>query len=182
MICTFRIWAGVALALLLLARPASAEEPKKEPEKKPAAPSNGPRGFEWRHLHGLAGAAPELPKGYEVLSREPLLTTVFRAEDRFIVRLQEGTLAITVVGKKGELEVIKVLEGGSVERFGSLEKVPVEYRDKAARLFKIGEDRASAPAPRSSKEGLVPPEYREAYEEFTKRLQEAQQGAAKDKK
>jgi hypothetical protein len=106
------------------------------------APADSGRAWEWNNVWGHAHSAG-LPRGYEVVSREPVLTTEFRDENRFTVRLQEGTLAITVVGttegKKSSVDVIKVQEGSSTERFTSMDKVPAEYRDKAARLLKIGE-------------------------------------------
>jgi membrane-associated protease RseP (regulator of RpoE activity) len=105
------------------------------------------RSWEWGHLQPKpeppVAPAAALPRGYEVISREPVLTTIFREQNRFTARLQEGTLAITVVGnvegKKTTVEAIKVQEGPSAARHESMATVPVEYRDKAMRLLKIGE-------------------------------------------
>lgn len=109
-------------------------------------PSDPQRAWEWNYLNRMTQPAPasvpQLPRGYEVISRDPVLTTVFREDKRFTARLQEGTLAITVVGsydgKKTTVEIVKVQEGGSTERFTTMDKVPVEYRDKAARLLQLG--------------------------------------------
>jgi hypothetical protein len=122
-----------------------AEKPTAPNIKTYYAPSDSLRGWEWNYLRGQTQGSPatRLPRGYEVLSREPVLTTIFREDKRFTVRLQEGSLAITVVatndGKKSIVEVIKVQEGGSTERYTTLDKVPIEYRDKAARLLQMGE-------------------------------------------
>src|SRR5262245_55671375 len=53
-------------------------------------------------------------KGYQVIAREPTLTTVFRDGKRYTSRLEEGNLIITVVGEgEAKIEVIKVQDGSS---------------------------------------------------------------------
>jgi hypothetical protein len=85
------------------------------------------------------GAPPRAPKGYEVRSSGDVLATTFRHEDRFTSRLQEGSLVITITGtvKDGKAVVggVKVQDGGVESRYPSLDKVPPEYRDKAAGLL-----------------------------------------------
>jgi membrane-associated protease RseP (regulator of RpoE activity) len=70
-----------------------------------------------------------------------VLTTTFRRQERFTTRLQEGTLIITVTGalKDGKTTVIgiKVQDSGVEKKYASLDKVPEEYRDKAAHLIDV---------------------------------------------
>jgi hypothetical protein len=85
-----------------------------------------------------AGRPSTAPKGYTVHSEGAVLMTTHRQDDRFTSRLQEGSLIITVTGtlKQGKAEVgaVKVQDGGKEERFAALDRVPAEYRDKAAGL------------------------------------------------
>jgi hypothetical protein len=70
-----------------------------------------------------------------------VLTTTFVRQERFTTRLQEGTLVITVTGtlKDGKPTVagIKVQDSGVEKKYASLDKVPEEYRDKAAHLIEV---------------------------------------------
>jgi hypothetical protein len=73
----------------------------------------------------------------------PVFATTHRRDDRFTTRYQEGTLIITLTGKiadnKATVGQIKVQDGGTVEKYASVEKVPAEYRDKVADLVGMAE-------------------------------------------
>ncbi len=75
--------------------------------------------------------------------RNPVLTTTRRHKDRFTTRYQEGSLIITVTGNfaegKATVGQIKVQDGGVEHRYPTLDKVPVEYQDKARDLIEAAE-------------------------------------------
>ena len=75
-----------------------------------------------------------------------VMTTVFRTNDRFTTRHQEGSLVITVTGTvaDGKIKVgaINVQDGSSTQKFDSADKVPEQYRDKVKDLLEICEKSA----------------------------------------
>lgn len=76
-----------------------------------------------------------------------VMVSMFRQDDRFTGRHQEGSLIITVTGKieDGKVHVgqITVQDESSKHRYSSLEKVPEEYRDKAKSLVESAERNAT---------------------------------------
>lgn len=72
-----------------------------------------------------------------------VMTTTFRTDDRFTTRHQEGSLIITVTGTvangKASISEIHVQDGAAPNRYGSLEKVPEQYRDKVKNLLEVSE-------------------------------------------
>jgi hypothetical protein len=80
---------------------------------------------------------------YQAAYPSPVSTTTFRRDDRITTRYQEGSLIITVTGKVADGKVtvgqIKVQDGGVAKHYTSLEKVPVEYQDKARDLVQVSE-------------------------------------------
>src|SRR5262249_17135571 len=71
--------------------------------------------------------------------RAPVLATTHRSKERFTTRYQEGSLIITVTGtmaaNKAKVGQIKVQDGGVEKFYPTLDKVPVEYQDKARDLI-----------------------------------------------
>ena len=72
------------------------------------------------------------------------MTTTFRTNDRFTTRHQEGSLVITVTGKvaggKPQVTEIRVQDGTESHRYGSVDKVPEQYRDKVKHLVDTAEN------------------------------------------
>jgi hypothetical protein len=71
-----------------------------------------------------------MPPGGE----QGVLTTVFRTNDRFTARHQEGSLVITLTGEGNKVKEIKVHDGREGGTYESLDKTPNAYRDKARHL------------------------------------------------
>ena len=71
------------------------------------------------------------------------MTTVFRTDNRFTTRHQEGTLVITVNGTvadgKAHLSGIQVQDGRESHKYESVDKVPEQYRDKVKNLVEMSE-------------------------------------------
>ena len=71
------------------------------------------------------------------------MTSVFRSDDRFTTRHQEGSLVITVTGTiadgKAKVSGIKVQDGRESHEFASVDKVAEQYRDKVASLVEMTE-------------------------------------------
>jgi beta-lactamase regulating signal transducer with metallopeptidase domain len=72
-----------------------------------------------------------------------VMTTLFRNEDRFTTRHQEGSLVITLTGKvadgKAKVHDIHVQDGGQSTKYESVDKVPQQYRDKVKNLVEMSE-------------------------------------------
>jgi beta-lactamase regulating signal transducer with metallopeptidase domain len=72
-----------------------------------------------------------------------VMTSIFRTDDRFTGRHQEGSLVITVTGTvtdgKAKLTEIHVQDGKNPEKYDSLSKVPERYRDKTKNLIEMSE-------------------------------------------
>ncbi len=72
-----------------------------------------------------------------------VMTTLFRTDNRFTGRHQEGTLVISVTGTvddgKAKVSEISVNDGGTKHKYESAGKVPAEYRDKVKNLVEMSE-------------------------------------------
>lgn len=72
-----------------------------------------------------------------------VMTTTVRNDDRFTTRYQEGTLVITITGEvedgKAKVNEVVVNDGGKSEKYGSVNKVPEQYRDKVKTLIEGNE-------------------------------------------
>jgi hypothetical protein len=86
---------------------------------------------------GFAGAAGGFGGGQQVM------TSVFRTDDRFTTRHQEGSLVITVTGTiadgKAKVSSIKVQDARESHEYASLDKVAEQYRDKVKNLIEMSE-------------------------------------------
>jgi beta-lactamase regulating signal transducer with metallopeptidase domain len=89
------------------------------------------------------GGLPPGAGGFGGFPGNGVMTSVFRTDDRFTTRHQEGTLIITLTGKiadgKATLSEISVQDGGVSSKYESIEKVPEQYRDKAKNLLEMSE-------------------------------------------
>jgi hypothetical protein len=83
---------------------------------------------------GLPGL-PGMPGGKGVM------TTIFRNDDRYTARHQEGSLIITVTGTvadgKAKVSDIRVQDGRESNKYESVDKVPERYRDKVKSLVEM---------------------------------------------
>lgn len=74
-------------------------------------------------------------------SSNGVMTTLFKSNDRFTARHQEGSLIITVSGKtaggKDEVKDISVQDGSVSNSYSSVSKVPERYRDKVKNLLEM---------------------------------------------
>jgi beta-lactamase regulating signal transducer with metallopeptidase domain len=74
---------------------------------------------------------------------QSVITTMFRTQDRFTLRHQEGSLVITLTGKvadgKAKVNEINVQDGAQTHKYESLDKVPEQYHDKAKNLIEMSE-------------------------------------------
>jgi beta-lactamase regulating signal transducer with metallopeptidase domain len=72
-----------------------------------------------------------------------VMTTLFRNQDRFTLRHQEGSLVITLTGKaadgKAKVSTIHVQDGRESNKYESVDKVPEQYRDKVKNLMEMSE-------------------------------------------
>jgi beta-lactamase regulating signal transducer with metallopeptidase domain len=86
--------------------------------------------------HATASVTIADPKG--------VFTTLFRNDDRFTARHQEGTLVITLTGKvkeKASISEIVVEDAGKTHKYDSIEEVPERYRDKVKNLADMSQGR-----------------------------------------
>jgi hypothetical protein len=113
------------------------------PAGLPAAP--GLPGFQG----GAAGGIGVVPRGGAggfggpgVVGQQ-VTTSVFRTDDRFTTRHQEGSLIITVNGTvdngKAKVTSINVQDGRESHKYESTDKVPEQYRDKVNNLVEMSE-------------------------------------------
>jgi hypothetical protein len=97
----------------------------------PGAPGGGTGSF------GVAGAMGMGMGGNSVM------TSMFRTDDRFTTRHQEGSLVITVTGSvadgKARVGEIHVQDGSASHDYPSVDKVPSRYRDKVKNLVEMSE-------------------------------------------
>ena len=72
-----------------------------------------------------------------------VMLTLFRDNDRFIARHQEGSLIITLTGKAGgskaTVEEIRVQDGRASDKYASADKVSEPYRAKVKHLVELTE-------------------------------------------
>jgi hypothetical protein len=111
-------------------------------EERPDLP-----GFDDIRVHpflegGLPGRGPGGLPGFQGMPGDKgVMTTIFRAEDRFTTRHQEGTLVITVTGTvadgKAKVSDIRVQDGRESNKYQSVDKVPERYRDKVKNLVEM---------------------------------------------
>jgi hypothetical protein len=91
---------------------------------------------------GFGGAA-----GFAGAGGNGVMTSVFRNNDRFTARHQEGSLVITVTGTvadgKATTKTINVQDGNTREKYEIVDKVPEQYRDKVKNLVEMGEKGAA---------------------------------------
>jgi BlaR1 peptidase M56/PDZ domain len=77
------------------------------------------------------------------LNGNGVITTMFRTNDHFTTRHQEGSLIITLTGKvedgKATVNEISVQDGAESNKYESLEKVAEKYRDKVKNLVEMSE-------------------------------------------
>jgi hypothetical protein len=85
--------------------------------------------------------------GFGAAAGNGVMTTVFRNDDRFTARHQEGNLIISVTGTvadgKAKTKSINVQDGNTHESYETLDKVPEQYRDKVKSLIEMGEKGAA---------------------------------------
>jgi beta-lactamase regulating signal transducer with metallopeptidase domain len=72
-----------------------------------------------------------------------VMTTMFRQDNNFTTRHQEGSLIITVTGTvadgKGKTNKIHVQDGQVTHEYESVDKVPDQYKDKVKNLVEMSE-------------------------------------------
>jgi hypothetical protein len=92
-------------------------------------------------LPGAPGGFPGQPGA--PAGGQAVMTTLFRTQDRFTLRHQEGSLVITLTGKaadgKAKVRDIHVQDGRESNKYDSLDKVPEQYRDKVQNLIEMSE-------------------------------------------
>ena len=100
-----------------------------------------------RNFPGVGGGLPAIGGIGGFLAPDAggrtVMTTLFRTQDRFTLRHQEGSLVITLTGKTtdGKVKVsnIHVQDGRESNKYESADKVPEPYRDKVKNLIEMSE-------------------------------------------
>jgi hypothetical protein len=114
-----------------------------EPPATPRQPSGPSGAFTSKTpffpgVPGVAGAMAGVATGGNTV-----MTTMFRSNDAFTTRHQEGSLIITLTGSvaegKARVNEIHVQDGGQGHKYESLDKVPQRYRDKVRNLVDMCE-------------------------------------------
>jgi beta-lactamase regulating signal transducer with metallopeptidase domain len=91
---------------------------------------------------------PAVPPGLQIdgqafVGGNGVMTTMFRSNDHFTTRHQEGSLAITLTGKvedgKPKVGEIIVKDGNESNKYQNVDKVPEQYRDKVKNLVEMSE-------------------------------------------
>jgi hypothetical protein len=113
----------------------------------PGAFPGAPGGF--GGIQGGAGAIGRLPQagggafGGGGIVGQQVSTSVFRTDDRFTTRHQEGTLIITVTGTldngRAKVSAINVQDGRESHKYESADKVAEQYKDKVNNLIEMSE-------------------------------------------
>ena len=71
-----------------------------------------------------------------------VMTTLFRNQDRFTLRHQEGSLVITLTGKaadgKAKVSTIHVQDGRESNKYESVDKVPEAHRETVKQMLDVG--------------------------------------------
>ncbi|HEV2949744.1 MAG TPA: PDZ domain-containing protein, partial [Gemmataceae bacterium] len=94
---------------------------------------------------GFGGKAIPAPDGMMAGfgNNRTVMTTVYRTDDRYTTRHQEGSLIITVTGTvadgKAKTNKIHVQDGQASHDYESLDKVPDQYKDKVKNLVDMSE-------------------------------------------
>jgi membrane-associated protease RseP (regulator of RpoE activity) len=72
-----------------------------------------------------------------------VVTTIVQTKDHFMVTCREGTSSITINGTMSDgtpkVKEIVVQDGGRVEKYESVDKVPEKHQNKVKKLIDIGE-------------------------------------------
>ena len=94
---------------------------------------------------GLGRGPGGIRTNVTVTDSKGVFTTLFRNDDRFTARHQEGTLVITLTGKvakgKAKITEIAVEDGAKTHTYEKIDKVPKRYRDKVKNLAEMSEGR-----------------------------------------
>jgi beta-lactamase regulating signal transducer with metallopeptidase domain len=94
---------------------------------------------------GLGRSAGGIRTNVTTTDSKGVFTTLFRNDDRFTARHQEGTLVITLTGKvakgKAEITEIAVEDGAKTHTYDKIDEVPERYRDKVKNLAEMSEGR-----------------------------------------
>jgi hypothetical protein len=111
------------------------------PEAKPAAPGGAAFDFGFPVMPPAINFQP-FPGGvFAGPGGKGARTSTLRDNDRFTSRLQDGGLAITVLGKvedgKTKVSEIQIKDGDKTEKYDSVDKVPEQYRDKVKHLIEM---------------------------------------------
>ena len=100
-------------------------------------------GFQGGAGAGFPGGAQGGFGGGFAAGGQQVSTSVFRTDDRFTTRHQEGSLVITVTGTldngKAKVSGINVQDGRESHKYESLDKVAEQYRDKVSNLIEMSE-------------------------------------------
>jgi beta-lactamase regulating signal transducer with metallopeptidase domain len=88
-------------------------------------------------------AVPPTVAGASFAGPNSVVISVFRTNDSFTTRQQEGKLGITVTGTvadgKGKVSEITIQDGTETTNYKSVDKVPERYRDKVKNLVEMSE-------------------------------------------
>ena len=94
---------------------------------------------------GLGRGPDRIVTNVTTTDSKGVFTTLFRNDDRFTARHQEGTLVITLTGKvakgKAEITEISVEDGAKTHTYDKIDRVPERYRDKVKNLAEMSEGR-----------------------------------------
>lgn len=118
--------------------PAAQEVPALPVPLNPSAVAPAPPAFP--NAVPLVPVRPVIPDAGvgHPLPAHGVMTTLFRGDDRFTARRQEGSLVITVTGTvaagQAKLGEITVQDGSESHKYESLEKVAAPYKDKVKDL------------------------------------------------
>jgi hypothetical protein len=92
---------------------------------------------------GGGPGAIAVPPAFQGGGAQTVTTTLFRTDNRFTTRHQEGSLIITVTGTvgdgKAQVSSINVQDGRESHKYENVDKVPEQYRDKVKNLIEVSE-------------------------------------------
>jgi hypothetical protein len=107
------------------------------------APPGGLHGMIGPGMPGMPGMPGRIMNTVTAVatSSNGVMTTLFKSNDHFTARHQEGNLIITVEGKtpgrKADVNEITVQDGQAKSTYKSVDKVPTRYRDKVKNLVEL---------------------------------------------
>jgi hypothetical protein len=116
----------------------------RAPRLPPAGGGQPPRAGAAAPANPAVPAAPAFP-GFAPPggANNFVMTSVFRTDDRFTTRHQEGNLVITLTGTvadgKAKVSEIHVQDGTETATYKSVDKVPERYRDKVKNLAEMSD-------------------------------------------